>query len=411
MQPVNVPEYAAAVLERLRQNGFEAWVVGGCVRDSLLGRTPQDWDVTTSALPEETKRCFADLHVIETGIAHGTVMVISDGMPVEVTTYRVDGTYSDSRHPDFVTFTRSLHEDLARRDFTVNAMAFCREEGLRDDFGGREDLAAKRIRCVGKAEQRFDEDALRILRALRFASVLEFSLEKDTASAVLAGYRQLEKIAAERVFSEWGKLLCGAGAKPVLLAFAPVFSVFLDELTPLFAEPAAWSAAVERVCSAPREQALRTALLFRALPGANTEQQALLAERALRRLRADNKLIARMLALIKTQLPHPAALPAVRRMLGQSGEELFCAQLELLRAEKNPDWKAAEELKKEILARGDCVRLSQLALTGRDLPGAGKSTGTLLHTALDAVLEDRVPNRKEDLLRFLQWDNSAKTEQ
>lgn len=408
---VCIPNFAREVLCRLQANGFEAWAVGGCVRDTLLDRIPQDWDVTTSALPEEIKRCFEEYRVIETGIAHGTVTVISGGKPVEVTTYRVDGTYSDGRHPDFVTFTRSLHEDLARRDFTVNAMAFCEQEGLRDDFGGQEDIVRRTIRCVGSPQRRFHEDALRILRALRFASTLMFSVEADTAAAVLSCAGTLRTIAVERILAEWNKLLCGSGAEEVLCAFPQVFKVFLEELRPLLENPAAWRRAVARVCSAPREKYLRTALLFRAVPGLGAAEQAEIAKRALRRLHAENKMILRVCALIETELPYSAELPEIRRLLGRNGEELFSAQLALLRAEGREDVAAADQMKQEILARGDCIRLSQLALKGSDLSGEGKETGMLLNAALDAVIRDRVPNKKAELLQYLKQRSADKTEQ
>ncbi|MDD6174630.1 MAG: hypothetical protein PUC59_02555 [Firmicutes bacterium] len=408
---VSVPDFVQSVLGRLQKSGFEAWVVGGCVRDSLLGRVPQDWDVTTSAVPEEIKHCFAGYRVIETGIAHGTVTVISGGKPVEVTAYRVDGTYSDSRHPDFVTFTRSLHEDLARRDFTVNAMAFCESEGLRDDFGGREDLARQVIRCVGSPKRRFDEDALRILRALRFASVLNFSVESKTAEAVRACAGQLHSVAAERIFSEWNKLLCGKGAEAVLCEFPTVPAVFFEELRPLLEDPAARRQTAECVCRAPTEKSLRTALLFRALRGYDAEEQAALAQNALRRLHAEHKMIVRVGALIRTELPESVSLPVIRRLLGRNGEELFSAQLALLRAEGRTDTAAAERLKTEILAREDCISLPQLALKGNDLPGAGKRTGMLLNAALSAVMDGLVPNRKADLLQYLAQLQSDETEQ
>jgi len=408
---IEIPEYALTVLERLRKNGYEAWAVGGCVRDSLLGRKPQDWDIATSALPEETERCFSGFRIIETGITHGTVTILSAGIPVEVTTFRVDGSYSDSRHPDSVSFTRSLHEDLARRDFTVNAMAYSKTAGLRDDFGGREDLAAKKIRCVGNPRQRFEEDALRILRSLRFASVLEFSLEEQTADAVLALCDSLTQIAAERIFTEWNKLLCGAGAKPVLLSYSPVFAVFLPELRPLLKAPDLWRAAVERVCAAPAEKSLRTALLFRALPGKTAPEQSLLARKTLRALRAESKLIARMCALVETTMPEPVALPEIRRMLGRSGQELFDSRLALLRAEKFSGAETAVQFRNEILARGDCISLSQLAVSGRDFPGAGKLTGALLDAALEAVLCDRTPNTREALLEYLRRNPLSETKQ
>ena len=197
-----LPCGAAYVLRALRAAGHEAYVVGGCVRDSLLGRVPVDWDVTTSALPEETKAVFSGAPVIETGIRHGTVTVLVDGEPVEITTYRVDGPYSDGRRPDSVAFTRSLREDLARRDFTVNAMAWSPETGLADPFGGADDLRGGVIRSVGDPARRFQEDALRILRALRFSAALGFSVEVKTAGALRAGRALLGKVSAERITAE-----------------------------------------------------------------------------------------------------------------------------------------------------------------------------------------------------------------
>ena len=203
---------AAKALALLQAAGYEAWIVGGCVRDALLGMPPKDYDLTTSALPEETQRIFAAYPRIETGLRHGTVTVLLEGEPLEITTYRVDGVYSDARHPDGVTFTRSLRQDAARRDFTINAMAYAPGQGLQDFFGGQADLAQGTIRAVGRAETRFHEDALRILRALRFASVLDFTLEAETHQAALACAPLLAAISPERVFSELGKLLCGKAA-------------------------------------------------------------------------------------------------------------------------------------------------------------------------------------------------------
>ena len=215
---------AAYVLCALRAAGYEAYVVGGCVRDSLLGRRPGDWDVTTSALPEETKAVFSGAPVIGTGVRHGTVAVLVGGEPVEITTYRVDGPYSDGRRPDSVAFTRSLREDLARRDFTVNAMAWSPETGLVDPFGGADDLRGKSIRCVGDPARRFQEDALRILRALRFSSSLGFSIEPETAAALRADRARLGKVSAERIAAELVKLVCGAGAPRVLREFPEAVS-------------------------------------------------------------------------------------------------------------------------------------------------------------------------------------------
>ena len=226
---------AAKALALLRGAGYEAWIVGGCVRDALLGLAPKDYDLATSALPEQTKAVFAGRPVVETGLRHGTVTVLLEGEPLEITTYRVDGAYSDARHPDEVTFTRSLREDAARRDFTINAMAYAPGAGLQDFFGGREDLARGLIRAVGTAEQRFREDALRILRALRFAAVLDFTLEGETDRAARACAPLLAGVSAERVSGELGKLLCGKAAGRVLREYPNVLGVCSRRSSPWWA--------------------------------------------------------------------------------------------------------------------------------------------------------------------------------
>lgn len=237
---IAIPQNVLDILRALNERGHEAYVVGGCVRDSLLGRTPTDWDVTTSALPEETAGIFDALGgytVAKTGLAHGTLTIIKEHCPVEITTYRVDGAYSDARHPDAVRFTRSLREDLSRRDFTINAMAYHPDVGLVDYFSGRADLEARRICCVGDPDKRFGEDALRILRALRFASVLEFSLEKMTGESLHRQAFLLRQIAAERIAAEMNKLLCGPATFPVLMEYPDVFEVILPELSPMRDHP------------------------------------------------------------------------------------------------------------------------------------------------------------------------------
>ena len=213
-----IPKYVRDVLTALETAGYEAWCVGGCVRDTLLGRTPGDWDVTTNALPEETMTVFG-AHAFPTGLKHGTVTVRADHQSVEITTYRVDGAYHDHRRPDSVAFTESLKEDLRRRDFTVNAMAMDLRGELRDPFGGQADLKAGVLRCVGEPDRRFDEDALRILRGLRFAAVLGFVLEPDTAAGIHRNRGLLRDIAAERIQAELWKLLCGNAAAEVLRAY------------------------------------------------------------------------------------------------------------------------------------------------------------------------------------------------
>ena len=198
----SIPAHAQIVVDRLERYGYEAYVVGGCVRDSLLGRTPKDWDVCTNALPDEVLRVFRRFHVIKTGLKHGTVTVMVNHEPVEVTTYRIDGEYTDNRHPDAVQFVSEIEADLARRDFTINAMAYSPTRGLVDAFGGQEDLAAKQIRCVGEPDERFNEDGLRLMRALRFAARYNFDIERETAYSIHRNRHLLENVSAERIFSE-----------------------------------------------------------------------------------------------------------------------------------------------------------------------------------------------------------------
>ena len=210
------PEYVAKVIDRLESRGFEAYIVGGSVRDTVIGRKPYDFDVTTSALPTETLEAFADFRTIPTGLKHGTVTVISEGKPIEVTTFRIDGEYTDSRHPDFVRFTDSITADLSRRDFTVNAMAYNEKRGLIDPFGGKQDIENRIIRAVGEPHKRFCEDALRIMRAFRFSAQLGFDIEKNTLLAARELSRGLENIARERISAEFLKLICAPEPTPVL---------------------------------------------------------------------------------------------------------------------------------------------------------------------------------------------------
>lgn len=259
----SLPPYAGEVLEKLEAAGFEAWCVGGCVRDALLGRTPADWDICTSALPEETKKALEDIPQAETGLQHGTVTALTRGGPVEITTFRREGTYSDHRRPDKVEFTACLEEDLLRRDFTINAMAWHPQKGLRDCFGGREDLRAGLLRCVGEPSRRFQEDALRILRCLRFGSVLGFAIEENTEKALLALARLLEGISGERVQAEMDKLLAGAWAEKILHEYAEVFRVLFPEIScgdvklPSEGGAAGWAALLHGLPAAQAEGLLR----------------------------------------------------------------------------------------------------------------------------------------------------------
>jgi len=219
---INISNEAEKVIDTLEANGYEAYVVGGCVRDSFMGKIPEDWDICTSALPEQTADCFPDSHIIETGLKHGTITIITNHIPIEATTYRVDGDYSDNRRPDSVEFVRELKEDLSRRDFTINAMAYNHSRGLVDYFGGVSDIKGKTIRCVGDADKRFQEDSLRIMRALRFASALGFDIDEETSGAVFRNKELLGNIAVERISVELNKMLIGDSVKEILLSYTQI---------------------------------------------------------------------------------------------------------------------------------------------------------------------------------------------
>lgn len=376
-QQLKIPAGIAGVLKKLNCAGQEAYLVGGCVRDRCMGCPPHDYDVTTSARPEELLVIFREHRVIETGLQHGTVTVLTADGPVEVTTYRQDGTYSDHRHPDGVTFTRSLREDLARRDFTVNAMAMDAAGNMVDPFGGRTDLAAGLIRCVGEADRRFEEDALRILRGLRFAARLGFALEPETAAAMHRKKELLREIAQERIFSELSGLLMGKDAAQVLEAHREVIAVVLPELQPEYA----------RVAALPPEPTLRLAAL---LPPESAGQ-------ALRRLKVPNAFRQEVLMLVTEQEKRcpPERIP-VRRRCVELGAEPFIRLCEFQQAD------AAKALAEQLVREGACLNISQLAVSGRDLMERGyrgPAIGRALDELLKQVTEETLPNEREALLR------------
>lgn len=436
---IEIPYPVEEALGLLRRFGHEAYAVGGCVRDSLLGRVPKDWDLTTSARPEETRGIFLSrgYPVIETGIRHGTVTVLLDGMPIEITTYRVDGSYSDHRRPDQVRFTRSLQKDLSRRDFTVNAMAYSPKEGLVDWFGGWEDCQQGVLRCVGDPEQRFQEDALRVLRALRFSSSLGFELEPATAQAALRRKELLEGIARERICKEFTELLCGDGASSVLRRFYPVAGVFLPELLPMVGfeqhNPHHIYDVLEHTLHALEQvkgtAALRYAVLFhdsgKPLCFSRDEQgaghfyghasiSAGIAREALTRLRLDSATIDRVALLVKYHdVLIPCSPKSVKRWLNRISEEAFRQLLQVKAADnlaQRPDLSCrVEELKElssladRIIQEGQCFCLKDLAVKGADLIQSGmlpgKELGDILRRLLDQVMEGTLPNEKEALLQ------------
>lgn len=438
---------AAKALALLQAAGYEAWIVGGCVRDALLGLPPKDYDLTTSALPEETQRIFAAYPRIETGLRHGTVTVLLEGEPLEITTYRVDGVYSDARHPDGVTFTRSLRQDAARRDFTINAMAYAPGQGLQDFFGGQADLARGILRAVGTAEKRFREDALRILRALRFASVLDFTLEGETARAARACAPLLAAVSAERVSGELGKLLCGKAAGRVLREYPDVLGVVLPEILPMVGLDHrnayhcydVWTHTAVAVDHVPPELPLRLAMLLHDIGKPDTFSlgedgqghfyghprcSVELAEKILTRLRFPRRTRERVLTLVRY---HDAVLEEspqrVRRWLNKLGPEVFfdllaiqggdaaaqapayCTRLDHLRR--------LETLARQVLDQAPCLTVRDLAVGGEDLLALGyrgPAIGRALRALLDQVLSETVSNEKNALLQRLAQMDAENTE-
>lgn len=437
---IQLPEKVNTIIQALQEHGYEAYAVGGCVRDSLLGREPGDWDITTSASPEETKKLFA--RTVDTGIEHGTVTVLLGKEGFEVTTYRIDGKYEDSRHPTEVIFTRNLREDLLRRDFTINAMAYNDTEGIVDIFGGMDDLKRKIIRCVGNARERFGEDALRIMRGVRFAAQLGFSLEKETKEAMTELAPTLEKISAERIQTELVKLLVSDSPELIREAYhLGVTAVILPEFDEMmrtgqetkYHRYDVGEHTVQAVCNVPPDKVLRLTMLLHdvAKPEMKTvdadgtahfkghdirgEQKA---KEILRRLKFDNDTIHKVTKLVRW---HDYRMPAekknVRKAMSKISAELFPMYLLVKRADilAHSMYRREEELEnlsglqkcyEEIVADHECVSLKQLAVTGTDLIGIGmkpgKQIGEVLNELLRIVLEYPEFNNKEHLLRFVQ---------
>ena len=319
MSLIHIPSYAAEVIHELEHMGFSAYVVGGCVRDSLLGQKPTDWDVCTDATPDEMLQVFRQWRLFKTGLKHGTITVRSHGRNVEVTTFRTDGGYSDNRHPDAVRFVPHVQDDLARRDFTINAMAYNDRDGLVDVFGGQQDLVDSTLRCVGEPDVRFQEDGLRILRALRFAARLSFGIETETAYAIRRNRLLLENISAERIFKELQGILIAPGAGDMLTAFPEVFSVILPELAGLVGNSDVdgvdrWTFTIRAVQSAPAgDFPNRLAMLLHQLP--------LRAVRStLAHLKSDNSTARYVTTLLEfLPLPLPVTRPEMRCHLARNG--------------------------------------------------------------------------------------------
>lgn len=433
---IEIPEKAERILHVLHQNGYEAYVVGGCVRDSILGRNPEDWDITTSASPLQVKALFP--RTIDTGIAHGTVTVMDGTEGFEVTTYRIDGDYEDCRHPKNVTFTSSLTEDLRRRDFTINAMAFSCESGLVDEFHGMEDLKNKVIRCVGDARERFSEDALRMLRAVRFSAQLGFALTEDVKDAIREMADELDHISAERIQTELVKLLVSPRPHWFRMTYETgITSVILPEFDRIMVQRQnnphhAYTTGEHTLIalrSIPSDRVLRLVMLFHDMgkPDVFTTDEngrdhfrghaaysARVAEKIMRRLKFDNETIWRVCMLVRNHSLYPQLTGKdVRRAAHQITPELFDAFLLVKRADimaHHPDvipgkldyLHELERIWQEIQVHGDCLSLRELELTGKDLIKDGMSPGpeigSVLAHLLEVVLEFPEKNKKEILL-------------
>lgn len=433
---MDMPKNVDTAINLLQSAGFEAYAVGGCVRDSLLGKTPNDWDITTSAKPEDMKSVFADFHCIDTGIKHGTVTVVIDGEPLEITTFRLDGEYEDNRHPKSVTFTSDLGADLGRRDFTVNAMAYSKMTGTVDLFGGQNDLKNKIIRCVGDPDRRFNEDALRILRALRFASALDFEIEEKTAQSLLKNRALLGNISEERIAKELLKLVCGKGAKRILTDFAPVLFEILPELQPMYKNSHdnphhcydIYEHTLIAVESIDPEPTLRFAMLLHdcGKPAVKKFDEngvahfyghqrisAEISAQILARLKVSNKFRDEILFFVSNHdrwelYENTEKMP---RYLSKFGLDGVLKLLKVMRADvlaQSPEYRYrldqiadAEEIAKNLAAQKPCLSLSELQINGRTLMDIGipqgRKLGAVLAQLLDEVIDGVTKNTQEAL--------------
>lgn len=442
---ISLPEKVNKILTALHDAGFEAFAVGGCVRDSMLGKVPNDWDITTSAHPEDVKRLFR--RTVDTGIQHGTVTVMLGSEGFEITTYRIDGEYEDARHPKEVTFTSSLREDLRRRDFTINAMAYSPQNGLIDYFDGLTDLRRGVIRAVGDPEERFREDALRIMRAVRFSAQLGYHIEENTRRAVRDMAPNLSKISAERIASELTRLLVSPHPEELrTMAETGITAVILPEFDICMATPqhnphhcySVGEHIIHAVAAVRADKVLRYTMLFHDLgkPACHTRDEegidhfkghaavsADMAHAIMKRLKFDNETLKQVETLVRYHdLAMEETSRSVRRGIAKVGENLFplllevkmadgAAQSEYRRVEKRRKVEAWRAIYEQILRDRSCISLRQLAVRGGDLIAAGMKPGpemgTVLHRMLEDVLDEPSHNQKEYLMRQYGPDSGA----
>jgi tRNA nucleotidyltransferase (CCA-adding enzyme) len=432
---INLPEDVALVMDKLTAAGYESFLVGGCVRDALLGETPKDYDVATNALPEQMKSVFSGLRVVETGVKHGTLTVLSGSTPVECTTYRIDGKYSDGRHPDSVEFSSRLQDDLARRDFTVNAMAYSPRDGIIDCFGGQKDLFSRTLRAVGDADERFNEDGLRIMRALRFASTLGFEPDAATSGAIFRNRNLLKNISKERLAKELTELVCGQNPAAILERYAPVISVFIPDIVPMIGFDqhskyhiyGVWKHTAVAVGASKPNKYVRLALLFHDIGKPATFKQdgtgaghfsgheeigAEMAERILRDLKFDNTTIDNVKRLVRNHYITPVAeRTSVKKLLSEIGYQNWKLLAEVLRGdnlakssicyERIPVIDTMKQIADDIIDKKECYNIGMLKIDGTRVGALGAS-GRDIRRILDMLLTDviggTVANEPDKLL-------------
>ena len=395
---IDLPKNVENIIERLKEHGFEGFAVGGCVRDSLLKKTPTDWDITTDALPADMKKIFKK--TFDTGIAHGTVTVLMDGVGYELTTYRIDGNYSDGRHPDSVSFSKNLSEDLCRRDFTVNAMAYSHNKGIVDLFGGRKDLQNGIIRAVGDAKKRFDEDALRMLRAVRFAAQLGFKIDDDTFAAIKEKAKLLSKVSKERIFVELNKSLCGDFAQNIKMVYTSGLYRYIGK---------EFAKLDENIYNFyprkfPNKKHMYWAVFLENIDNVEAVKKILFE------LKSDNATRNNTYLLVKElKNPLPSSDEDIRWSLHRIGADLFCDYIEILKSDKkNVDIldkiDTIENRYSLILKENHAYEISMLDITGKDLMDIGISKGPkigeVLEFLLKKVIENPLNNEKSSLLRL-----------
>lgn len=436
---INIPPQVNRVIEILHSHGHSAYVVGGACRDILMGKQAHDWDIATSSLPQETARIFEDFKVIETGIKHGTVTVIVDGIPLEITTFRIESGYSDNRHPDKVDFTSKIEEDLSRRDFTVNAIAYSPVRGVVDPYGGQNDIKKKLIRCVGNPDTRFNEDSLRILRALRFSATLGFEIDKETAQSIHRNKHLLANVSAERIFNEISKMLCGKDIKRILADFSDVIFFIFPELGPLNGCVQnherhiydVWGHTVAAVDAVRAEPHLRFATLLHdsGKPHVKTtdengidhfykhaKKSREIADGILQRLKVSNAFRQTVCNLTEFHdfLPDKISKKTYKKHIAKLGIETVTDLFEIRKADisaQNPVF-LSEGLEangiglktlEEISSEETCFRITDLEIDGKDLAEAGippsPVMGKILEALLDEVMDEKTKNAKDALLK------------